>query len=140
MRIETIINIAIPSLVAIWVGSLTIRAMASEEPSQYDPQTKLKQTARFLKTFIRRFLVPLLIFAVSLHFVVANLSIPLVAVIMLNLSISWLLVIAYRDKTLKHVIYLMDRVDELNTEISALKQFMSKTEQGDPSPKGLLNI
>lgn len=138
MSNDTIIQLAIIVPLSIWLTSLSIRAMKSEAPSQYDPLNALTRTTRFIKVFSRRFLLPLSVFAVSLHFVGTNISVSLVAVIFLNLSISWLLVVVYSDKTLIHVIHLMDRVEKLENELFTLKTSTQNKEQPSSRPGSLL--
>ena len=126
MSNDTIIQLAIIVPLSIWLASLSIRAMKSEDPSQYDPLNTLARAIRFIKVFSRRFLLALSVFAVSLHFVVSSFSVTILAVITLNLSISWLIGMIYRDRTLGHIINLHKKVDSLNDELNDLKSGENK--------------
>lgn len=95
--------------------------MRSDDPNQYDPVKTLTRAIRFLKTFSRRFLLPLIIFGFSLNEVVSNSPLSIVSVIILNACITWFIVIFYRDRTLRYSIHLQDRIDLLNEGLANLR-------------------
>ena len=138
MSQENIITLIISSAMGIWLTSCSIRAGGiSDDPTQWDPMTKIAKASRILKIFFRRFLLALIAFAGSLHIVVSDFSLIIFAVIVLNLSIAWLVVIFYRDRTLRHVIHVHDKYDQLSIELKELKQSIKDNEPKPSNP--LLN-